>query len=172
MLFSQRVCREGGRGARIRWPLVAHKKKQRNGICTNVLTKRSGFQWQPLRRERIFCDASLHCDGGEREREPSVGFNTRVVHEYIKTLYSSRRLHGERREGRCSTQEENDVGMERACGDGQARRHTYEFSVILMGRHTHLDSGARLSRGRNRLWPSLSDRLWPNRLWPSLSDRL
>ena len=22
--------------------------------------------------------------------------------------------------------------------------------------------------GRNRLWPSLSDRLWPNRLWPKL----
>ena len=78
VLISQCVCRAGE--AASRYP----QEKTRTGICTNVLSKRSGFQWQPLRRERILCEASLHCDGGERKREPSVGFNTRVVHEYIK----------------------------------------------------------------------------------------
>ena len=36
------------------------------------------------------------------------------VHQDIRDMYSSRRpAHGERAEGRCSTQEENDVRMER-----------------------------------------------------------
>ena len=46
------------------------------------------------------------------------------VHQDNRDMYSSRRpAHGERAEGRCSTQEENDVRMERCCGeigDGEA----------------------------------------------------
>ena len=46
------------------------------------------------------------------------------VHHDIRDMYSSRRLaHGQRADGRCSTQEENDVRMERGCGeigDGEA----------------------------------------------------
>ena len=46
------------------------------------------------------------------------------VHHDIRDMYSSRRLaHGQRADGRRSTQEENDVRMERGCGeigDGEA----------------------------------------------------
>ena len=46
------------------------------------------------------------------------------VHQDNRDMYSSRRpAHGERAEERCSTQEENDVRMERCCGeigDGEA----------------------------------------------------
>ena len=53
------------------------------------------------------------------------------------------------------------------------------YALYPTGPHSAADRGharATFSRGRgwgapaveNRLWPSLSDRLWPNRLWPKL----